>query len=338
MMLKCLKKTSLMVFLFFVSFMLAFADSPDGAPVKLKVIVKAANIRLRPDIKSTAIRVVTEGTILESEGKEGGWYKVTAPSETEGLFISGYIHGSLVMVLKEVEEEVKAVPKEAEIIKEPAPVAKEVQRRPALVPSHVEMTQRKARLAFRPYVKGGFLLLAPSAADLGFIDAEGGNLDQYLDVNKFNFGGGIQLVIPLGAASDFKVGLDLGAQVLFTSRFDTGSADGDVIIEDYDTDKDYDFYVLALVELSPMSSPLFLQAGVGAHFVYWIWDSHFIGKYSGDQSKTESGLDFNLGISAAAGINLPIGENARLPIFLRLDYLLRYGSTLSAGVCIGLSF
>ena len=329
MILKSPRITSLVVLLFFVSFMLAFADSPDGASVKLKVIVKAANIRLRPDVKSSVIRVITEGMILESEGKEGGWYKVTAPSETEGLFISGYIHESLVIVLKEVEEEVKVVPRKEEI-------TKEVPIRRTPVPPPMEMTQRKARLAFRPYVKGGFLLLAPSAADLGYTSVEGATLDQYLDVNKFNFGGGIQLAVPLGAASNFKVGLDFGAQLLFTSRFELGPSD--VTIEDYHIENEYDSYALVLVEFSPGGSPLFLQAGVGAHFVYWTWDYHYIGVYTGDQSKSESGLDFNLGMSAAVGINLPLGENARLPIFLRLDYLLRYGSLLSAGVCIGFSF
>jgi hypothetical protein len=335
------KTFSRLILLVLVCFLLTFAERAEGEQAKLKVIVKRANVRLKPDLNSRVLKVVQEGTVIESEGKEQAWYKISIPADTPGFIISGYIHESVVTVVEDAQKEVqekKQVEGAGEKARKEGETKKEVppKIKPVILP--IEAPVKKTGFSFRPYVKLGFLVLTPSAADLGYVDAEGGSLDEYLDVRNFNFGGGIQFLVPLGGSERrSKLGVDLGAQSLFTSHFDTGASDLSFIYEDYDDEDEYDFYALGLFEFSPENSPLFLQIGAGAHLVYWIWDHVYTSQYQ-DASKTESGLEFALGAMAAAGINLPLGERMSLPILVRLDYLLRYGGLLSASVVAGLSF
>jgi hypothetical protein len=68
-------------------------------PIKLKVSADQANLREKPDIGSAVIQQVPEGTVLESDRKEGEWYLVRYTLEDGGV-IAGYIHESLVTVLE----------------------------------------------------------------------------------------------------------------------------------------------------------------------------------------------------------------------------------------------
>jgi hypothetical protein len=99
-------------------------DICDAASFKVRIIVSKANIRLKPDIDSTIIANVPIGTVLESEGKEGNWYKVILPPDESGFVISGFVHQNIVEVREEIKEEiieeVKEVPKK-EIIEEEKP-------------------------------------------------------------------------------------------------------------------------------------------------------------------------------------------------------------------------
>jgi hypothetical protein len=67
--------------------------------VKLRVAAEQANLRERPDIGSTIVQQVPEGTILEAEKKEGEWYLVHYTLEDGGV-MAGYIHESLVAVVE----------------------------------------------------------------------------------------------------------------------------------------------------------------------------------------------------------------------------------------------
>jgi len=199
-----------------------------------------------------------------------------------------------------------------------------------------------ADMIFRPYAKGGFLLTKPSASDLGYSDAGGdpSSLDQYLDVNKINGGVGIQLLMDPGMStgpSGLKIGIDGGAQYLFTADFDTGADELPYIDVDNDRETEFDAYMMGIIELAPSASSLILQGGLGLHFVFWTWESNYSGTYSSDYSE-ESGLDTNVGLMAAAGLNLPAGPNMNIPLMLRIDYILRYGGTATVSGLIGLSF
>jgi hypothetical protein len=333
-----------------------------SAQTIVKVVVAAAKVRERADIASPAITTVSMSTLLASQGKEGRWFKVDLPPDKDGRVLTGYIHESSVKILGSEEERPAAAapaappavvapaapapPAKPKIV-EPAPVqAEQPEERPRptaapAVPPAAPPAERpagKPSFLIRPYLKVGFLLTPPSADDLGYVSADaGGDLDQYLTVNKGNFGAGLQVFLPVALAPSLKLGLDVGFHKLFSSRFDTGAADISFIYEDYDEDSDYDVHVLGLAEMVPNGSPFFLQGGLGGHFVHWSWTENYESKYQSIH-ETKSGTDFVLGLMAAAGTSLKVGDRVSLPISIRLDYLFRYGSLLTAGLVVGLSF
>jgi len=71
--------------------------------MKVRVIVRMANVRENPSLKSDIIGRVKRGTILQADGKEGEWYRVRLPLKLPGYALPGYIHESIV---KEVKEDV----------------------------------------------------------------------------------------------------------------------------------------------------------------------------------------------------------------------------------------
>ena len=64
--------------------------SLEAAPLKVKVIVDNSSIRATPELGGKVLAKVAQNTILESENKQGEWYKVIF--EREGVQISGFIH------------------------------------------------------------------------------------------------------------------------------------------------------------------------------------------------------------------------------------------------------
>lgn len=65
--------------------------SLEAAPLKVKVIVDNSSIRATPELGGKVLAKVAQNTILESENKQGEWYKVVFES-SEGVIISGFIH------------------------------------------------------------------------------------------------------------------------------------------------------------------------------------------------------------------------------------------------------
>lgn len=99
--------------------------------IELQVIVKKANVRAKPDLRSEIITQVTLGTILKSDMKEGNWHRILLPPDERGVIRGAYIHGSIVEVIpKEKEsipiddeqrkkvEEKKIIPPKKEIAKQ----------------------------------------------------------------------------------------------------------------------------------------------------------------------------------------------------------------------------
>lgn len=105
-----------------LSFIAPIQSEAQDVTIKLKVITDQANIRLKPDLGSTLILQVPQGTILESKGKKGEWYIVTVKTE-EGKLVSGYVHKSLVMRIQPVTKEV-ILEKEKKEEREEEPVIK----------------------------------------------------------------------------------------------------------------------------------------------------------------------------------------------------------------------
>jgi len=67
--------------------------------LKVRVIVRRANIREKPSLSSEVIAQVRRGRILQADGKEGEWYLVRLPLKLEGYALPGYIHQSIVEVV-----------------------------------------------------------------------------------------------------------------------------------------------------------------------------------------------------------------------------------------------
>jgi hypothetical protein len=325
------------LFLWLALLLATLAAAGQASMVKLKVIVKAANIRSKPDLASAILKTVSNGTLFESPGKEGRWYKVNLPPDAKGTTVTGYVYDSLVEVVEEIKEEaLKAAIGEAP--------KKEAAGEKA-IPAEIQKTQpepapaasvfRKRSLSFRPYAKFGVLATPPTAADLNYLSVDGGNLDQYLDVAAFSFGGGVQVLFSLSPDNTINLGLDLGAQKLFSSVFDLGTSD--IVYEDIHHENEFSFYLLGLFEFRPRQSPLFFQGGLGMHLVSWSWDYTYSGQYS-DEYKEESGTEVNLGLMLAGGLDLPVNDKISVPIMLRMDGLMRYGMLLHISLSIGLSF
>jgi hypothetical protein len=62
---------------------------------RVKVIAEQANLREKPDIGSSIVQQIPEGTVLEADRKEGEWYFVRYTLEDGGV-IGGWLHESLV--------------------------------------------------------------------------------------------------------------------------------------------------------------------------------------------------------------------------------------------------
>jgi hypothetical protein len=105
------------VLLFIGVFSLMISIFAFGSDLKLRVITKKANVRLKPSLNSDILSRVPFGAILESEGKTGNWFRVNLPADKSGFVVSGYIHESTIEVIKESEKVQKyEKPKKAEKI------------------------------------------------------------------------------------------------------------------------------------------------------------------------------------------------------------------------------
>lgn len=78
----------------------AGAQNAPPRPMKIKVTAEQANLREKPDIGSSIVQQIPEGTVLEADRKDGEWYFVRYTLEDGGV-IGGWIHESLVEVVVE---------------------------------------------------------------------------------------------------------------------------------------------------------------------------------------------------------------------------------------------
>lgn len=100
-------------FLFMFGFLMLTTISA-SEDIRIRITVERANIRLKPDIKSTVIGKALLGDILIAKEKSGRWFKIVLPPDENGIQLTGFIHESIVDVLKaepvEKEPEPPAVP------------------------------------------------------------------------------------------------------------------------------------------------------------------------------------------------------------------------------------
>lgn len=98
---------------------------------QLKVIAIKANIRQETNIKSKVLGIVSRGTVLEFKDQKGKWFEIILPSDIEGAGLTGYIHSSIVKIIKiKPEPEVAPAAKEPEQTKETPKLTKEEPLKP----------------------------------------------------------------------------------------------------------------------------------------------------------------------------------------------------------------
>ena len=90
------KKTCLFLALILFLALTGFSQEED---LKVRVIVRRANVREKPSLNSEIVTQVTRGRILQVDGKEGEWYLIRLPLKLEGYALPGYIHQSIVEVV-----------------------------------------------------------------------------------------------------------------------------------------------------------------------------------------------------------------------------------------------
>lgn len=88
--------------------------------VKIRVTVNTANVRLKPDLKSMVIGLVSGGQVLEVLEKVENWYFINLPPDDKGIVVSGYIHRS---VVEEISPETSPPPEEKKAEKEKSQVS-----------------------------------------------------------------------------------------------------------------------------------------------------------------------------------------------------------------------
>lgn len=76
-----------------------FASSPAHAQ-SLRVTAPEAAVRLQPNAQADVLIKITIGTLLESKGREGEWYAVLLPPDSQGLQRYGYIPATAVEVVQ----------------------------------------------------------------------------------------------------------------------------------------------------------------------------------------------------------------------------------------------
>ena len=90
------KKIYLLLALILFLTLTGFSQEED---LKVRVIVRRANVRQKPSLNSEVVAQVTRGGILQVDGKEGEWYLIRLPLKLEGYALPGYIHQSIVEVV-----------------------------------------------------------------------------------------------------------------------------------------------------------------------------------------------------------------------------------------------
>jgi len=140
---RILKNQSILLILIFI-LLSALTISDQAQVLKIRVIKDKAAIREKADINSPVIAKVPIGAVLESEKKEGEWYKVSFLYR--GRFtISGYIHQDNIEIFPEIKKEkpVEVLPK-PKIEKEEISIPEEkIEEKPKKIPREIKVKHER---------------------------------------------------------------------------------------------------------------------------------------------------------------------------------------------------
>lgn len=207
----------------------------------------------------------------------------------------------------------------------------------------LSVSEISAQTLIRPYAKVGYLMLAPSASDFGNIVV--GNpsvsLDNELEVKKGNYGVGTQLLFPLSKSKGLRIGADVGFQSLYEWNMDLSKQPGGLpygLTMDLTSWSETGIFITGLVELSPKSSGLFAQAGLGLQMVLGK-STHDIrsiySEYNFTKENTYNSLE--LGLLLCGGYSIPVNNKISFPLMIRIDQIFEYGFNPMISASVGLS-
>ena len=170
-----------------------------------------------------------------------------------------------------------------------------------------------------PYFSVGLTAAVPTLEELEYYYTE----DYDRKVSPLSVGGGVQMLF---AVKKVWLGFDIGARKTFKS---TATYEMNLI---YSTayseqiDKESALNILFLTEFRPVSF-LFLQGGLGTYMSSWFYSYEYNNPdYPSSYDYTEyNGSHWNFGIMLAGGAEFPITKHISIPVYLRLDIMLRYG-------------
>ena len=82
----------------------SFTKTISNSEQKIKISIEKLNVRLDPSLDSSVIKIIVKGTILEPLQKKGEWYHIEFFDEESGFNLTGYIHQSGVIPIKDDSE------------------------------------------------------------------------------------------------------------------------------------------------------------------------------------------------------------------------------------------
>jgi len=118
-------RLKLILLLISVIFLLAFSQEEN--PVKVKVIVDSATVKVTPEIDGETLARIPLNTILEALEKQGEWYKVSC--DKEGLQITGFIHEMLVREMSDEELAKEEITSPSETFESQSEIIREIESR-----------------------------------------------------------------------------------------------------------------------------------------------------------------------------------------------------------------
>ena len=287
-------------------FLILICQVVPAASFKLKVTAEQANIREKPDILSSLLVQVPQGTILEAEGKEGDWFAVRIKQE-EGGMILGYVHESLVSL-------VEAAPPEEE-----APKIVAVPEKKAPPPPPPSPVTRKP-LPFFCFWAGG------RSAWIGDLNEGAEGLARYLEFLLASRGEGEVGPLQLGIVFGGEIGLPLSSRLFLSVGGEYYSAGNSSSIEYSTGSENTLFMTQPKVQAVPLGISLSLYAlpinygKVGLEYTfatcrysYRLEEGEIWQEWEGE-AKGES-----FGIQAGVGVDLKLAPH----LFLLLEGLYR---------------
>lgn len=266
---------------------------------KVKVTVKMANVRLKPDLSSMVIGKMPLGTILESDEKIGEWFRVNLPPDESGVVVSGYMHQSVVE--KIIEAPVKEMEKEKE--KEmPKKIEKPV--KPAKQPSKVPKipVSKDSKLKIGVLGSAGFTIVDLTKAS---------GYDEPILTNwgTFHYQFDLQATYKIGL---LELGLEVGYNKLYWYYLRIPYGTQTIYRERHINTVN----IYGLIQHTRPNA-IFLQAGAGVHFF-------------------KDGTV--LGFMSTAGYEFRLSDKLSAPLFIRIDLIMGDGTPIPISLGAGIRY